>query len=132
MRGRERIFFLYRKKRVIEVEGFHLNYTLFPSTLEKEEFPQVSQFITQMLGTVNNLYVNRIEVSPRDRKKFLLPFVHLCYDHDSPFKIKGPKYFAELLYLAVDFKKSNDSDESLSVEEIDCEIQRLKRTLFDD
>ena len=40
-------------------------------TLEKEEFPQVSQFITQMLGTVNNLYVNRIEVSPRDRKKFL-------------------------------------------------------------
>ena len=83
-----------------------------------------------MLGTVNNLYVNRIEVSPRDRKKFLLPFVHLCYDHDSPFKIKGPKYFAELLYLAVDFKKSNDSDESLSVEEIDCEIQRLKRTLF--
>ena len=60
------------------------------------------------------------------------PFVHLCYDHDSPFKIKGPKYFAELLYLAVDFKKSNDSDESLSVEEIDCEIQRLKRTLFDD
>ena len=92
----------------------------------------ISQFITQMLGTVNNLYVNRIEVSPRDRKKFLLPFVHLCYDHDSPFKIKGPKYFAELLYLAVDFKKSNDSDESLSVEEIDCEIQRLKRTLFDD
>ena len=85
-----------------------------------------------MLGTVNNLYVNRIEVSPRDRKKFLLPFVHLCYDHDSPFKIKGPKYFAELLYLAVDFKKSNDSDESLSVEEIDYEIQRLKRTLFDD
>ncbi|EDO13783.1 hypothetical protein BACOVA_00547 [Bacteroides ovatus ATCC 8483] len=36
------------------------------------------------------------------------------------------------MYLAVDFKKSNDSDESLSVEEIDCEIQRLKRTLFDD
>lgn len=31
MSGRERIFFLYRKKRVIEVEGFHLNYTLFPS-----------------------------------------------------------------------------------------------------
>ena len=31
VRGRERIFFLYRKKRVIEVEGFHLNYTLFPS-----------------------------------------------------------------------------------------------------
>ena len=32
--------------------------------------------------------------------------------------------------MAVDFKKSDDSDESLSVEEIDCEIQRLKRTLF--
>ena len=31
VRRRERIFFLYRKKRVIEVEGFHLNYTLFPS-----------------------------------------------------------------------------------------------------
>ena len=64
-------------------------------TLEKGEFPQVSQFITQMLGTVNNLYTNRIEVSPGDRKKFLLPFVHLCYDHDSVFNIKSPKYFAE-------------------------------------
>lgn len=34
--------------------------------------------------------------------------------------------------MAVDFKKSNDSDESLIVEEIDYEIQRLKRTLLDD
>lgn len=34
--------------------------------------------------------------------------------------------------MAVDFKKSNDSDESLTVEEIDYEIQRLKRTLLDD
>ena len=76
-----------------------------------------------MLGTVNNLYTNRIEVSPGDRKKFLLPFVHLCYDHDSVFNIKSPKYFAELLFMAVDFKKSDDSDESLSVEEIDYEIQ---------
>ena len=85
-----------------------------------------------MLGTVNNLYNNRIVVLPADRKKFLLPFVHLCYDHDSPFKIKGPKFFAELLYMAVDFKKSNGSDESLIVEEIDYEIQKLKRTLLDD
>lgn len=85
-----------------------------------------------MLGTVNNLYTNRITVLPGERKKFLLPFVHLCYDHDSPFKIKGPKFFAELLYMAVDFKKSNASDESLKVEEIDYEIQRLKRTLLDD
>ena len=85
-----------------------------------------------MLGTVNNMYTNRIEVSPRDRKKFLLPFVHLCYDHDSVFNIKSPKYFAELLFMAVDFKKSDDSDESLSVEEIDCEIQRMKRTLLED
>ena len=67
-------------------------------TLEKEEFPQVSQFITQMLGTVNNLYVNRIEVSPRDRKEVspsLCP--SLLFDHDSPFKIKGPKYFAGIV-----------------------------------
>lgn len=85
-----------------------------------------------MLGTVNNLYTNRIDVSPRGRKKFLLPFVHLCYDRESPLSIKGPKFFAELLFLAVNFKKSDDSDESLSVEEIDCEIQRLKRTLLDD
>ena len=85
-----------------------------------------------MLGTVNNLYTNRIEVSPGDRKKSLLPFVHLCYDHDSVFNIKSPKYFAELLFMAVDFKKSDDSDESLSVEEIDCEIQRMKRTLLED
>ena len=85
-----------------------------------------------MLGTVNNLYNNRIVVLPADRKKFHLPFVHLCYDPDSPFKIKGPKFFAELLYMAVDFKKSNDSDESLIVEEIDYEIHRLKRTLLDD
>lgn len=34
--------------------------------------------------------------------------------------------------MAVDFKKSNDSDESLIVEDIDYEIQRLKRTLLDD
>lgn len=85
-----------------------------------------------MLGTVNNLYTNRIDVSPRNRKKFLLPFVHLCYDRESLLSIKGPKFFAELLFLAVNFKKSDDSDESLSVEEIDCEIQRLKRTLLDD
>lgn len=85
-----------------------------------------------MLGTVNNLYTNRIEVSPGDRKKLLLPFVHLCYDHDSVFNIKSPKYFAELLFMAVDFKKSDDSDESLSVEEIDYEIQRMKRTLLED
>ena len=85
-----------------------------------------------MLGTVNNLYTNRIEVSPGGRKKFLLPFVQLCYDHDSVFNIKSPKYFAELLFMAVDFKKSDDSDESLSVEEIDCEIQRMKRTLLED
>ena len=71
-----------------------------------------------MLGTVNNLYTNRI--------------VHLCYDHDSVFNIKSPKYFAELLFMAVDFKKSDDSDESLSVEEIDYEIQRMKRTLLED
>ncbi|WP_290397119.1 hypothetical protein [Bacteroides acidifaciens] len=101
-------------------------------TLEKGEFPKVSRFITQTLGTVNNLYANRIEVSPRDRKKFLLPFAHLCYDRDSPFNIKGPKFFSEWLFLAVKFKKSDDSDESLSVEEIDCEIQRLKRTFLDD
>ena len=85
-----------------------------------------------MLGTVNNLYTNRIEVSPSDRKKFLLPFVHLCYGHYSVFNIKSPKYFAELLFMAVDFKKSDDSDESLSVEEIDYEIQRMKRTLLED
>ncbi|QIU92634.1 hypothetical protein [Bacteroides faecium] len=78
------------------------------------------------------MYTNRIEVSPRDRKEFLLPIVHLCYNRDSPFNIKGPKFFAEWLFLAVNFKKSDDSDESLSVEEIDCEIQRLKRTLLDD
>ena len=60
------------------------------------------------------------------------PFVHLCYDHDSVFNIKSPKYFAELLFMAVDFKKSDDSDESLSVEEIDYEIQRMKRTLLED
>lgn len=101
-------------------------------TLEKGEFPQVSKSITQTLDIVNYLYNNRIVVSPRDRKKYLLPYVHLCYDHDSPFKIKGPKFFAEWLFLAVDFKKYDDSDESLSVEEIDCEIQRLKRTLLDD
>lgn len=69
---------------------------------------------------------------PRDRKAYLLPFVHLCYDHDSPFNIKGPKFFAQFLFLTVNFKKSEDSDESLSVEEIDYEIQRLKRTLLDD
>ena len=85
-----------------------------------------------MLGTVNNLYTNRIEVSPGDRKKFLLPIVHLCYDRESPLSIKGPKFFAEWLFLAVDFKKSDDSDESLSVEEIDYEIQRMKRTLLED
>lgn len=85
-----------------------------------------------MLDTVNNLYTNRIDVSPHDRKEYLLPIVHLCYDHDSVFNIKSPKYFAQLLFLAVNFKKSNDSDESLSVEEIDCEIQRLKRTLLED
>ncbi|WP_320983298.1 hypothetical protein [Bacteroides sp.] len=78
------------------------------------------------------MYNNRIDVSPRERKKFLLPFVHLCYDHDSPFNTKGPKFFAQLLFMAVNFKKYDDSDESLSVEEIDYEIQRLKRTLFDD
>ncbi|CDL99718.1 hypothetical protein CW1_4426 [Bacteroides xylanisolvens SD CC 2a] len=37
-----------------------------------------------------------------------------------------------MLFMAVDFKKSDDSDESLSVEEIDCEIQRMKRTLLED
>ncbi|WP_298045303.1 hypothetical protein [uncultured Bacteroides sp.] len=78
------------------------------------------------------MYNNRIDVSPRDRKKYLLPFVHLCYDYDSPFNTKGPKFFAQLLFMTVNFKKYDDSDESLSVEEIDYEIQRLKRTLFDD
>jgi hypothetical protein len=34
--------------------------------------------------------------------------------------------------MAVDFKKPDDSDESLSVEEIDYEIQRMKRTLLED
>ena len=58
--------------------------------------------------------------------------VYKRQDHDSVFNIKSPKYFAELLFMAVDFKKSDDSDESLSVEEIDYEIQRMKRTLLED
>lgn len=85
-----------------------------------------------MLDIVNNLYTNRIDVSPHDRKEYLLPIVHLCYDHESVFNIKSPKFFAQLLYMAVNFKKSDHSDESLSVEEVDYEIQRLKRTLLDD
>ena len=85
-----------------------------------------------MLDIVNNLYTNRIDVSPHDRKEYLLPIVHLCYDHESVFNIKSPKFFAQLLYMAVNFKRSDHSDESLSVEEIDYEIQRLKRTLLDD
>lgn len=122
---------LVHEKKDIFSEGF-VYQNKQAVTLEKGEFPKVSRFITQTLGSVNNLYANRIEVSPCDRKKFLLPFAHLCYDRDSPFNIKGPKFFSEWLFLAVKFKKSDDSDESLSVEEIDCEIQRLKRTFLDD
>ncbi len=60
--------FVYQKSRAV--------------TLEKDEFLRSKYPVyLAMLGTVNNLYVNRIAVSPRDRRKFLLPFVHLCYDH---------------------------------------------------
>lgn len=78
------------------------------------------------------MYINRIDVPPCDRKKFLAPIVHLCYDPDSPFNIKGPKFFAQLLYLTVNFQKGDSSEESLSIEEIDYEIQKFKRTLSDD
>lgn len=101
-------------------------------TLEKGKFPQVSVFITKVLGIVSYLHANRKVVLPAERKAHLLPFVKLCYNKDSPFNVKSPKFFAYLLYIAVDFRKSNDSDASLSVEEIDYEIQKLKRTLLDD
>ena len=68
------------------------------------------------------MYINRIEVNPSDRKKFLAPIVHLCYDPSSPFNIKGPKFFAQLLFLTVNFRKNDQSNESLSIEEIDYEI----------
>lgn len=101
-------------------------------TLEKGKFPKVSAFITKLLGIVSYLYARRKVVPPAERKAHLLPFVRLCYNKDSPFNVKSPKFFACLLYLAVDFRKSDDSDASLSVEEIDYEMQRLKRTLLDD
>lgn len=101
-------------------------------TLEKSKFPKVSVFITKVLGIVSYLHANKKVVLPAERKAHLLPFVKLCYNKDSPFNVKGPKFFAYLLYIAVDFRKSNDSDASLSVEEIDYEIQKLKRTLLDD
>lgn len=85
-----------------------------------------------MLGIVNNLCTNKIEVTPEERKKFLTPFVRLCYDPSSPFNIRGPKFFANLLFLAVNFQKRGHPDESLSMEDIDYEIQKLKRTMFDD
>ncbi|MBS4789382.1 MULTISPECIES: hypothetical protein [Bacteroides] len=78
------------------------------------------------------MYLNRIEVKPSDRKKFLTPIVHLCYDPSSPFNIKGPKFFAQLLFLTVNFRKNDHPDESLSIEEIDYEIQKLKRLLLND
>ena len=101
-------------------------------TLEKGEFPAISPFITQLLDNVNSMYLNRIEVKPSDRKKFLTPIVHLCYDPSSPFNIKGPKFFAQLLFLTVNFRKNDHPDESLSIEEIDYEIQKLKRLLLND
>jgi len=78
------------------------------------------------------MYINRIEVKPSDRKKFLTPIVHLCYEPSSPFNIKGPKFFAQLLFLTVNFWKYDHPDESLSIEEIDYEIQKMKRLLSDD
>lgn len=71
-------------------------------------------------------------VKPTDRKKYLTPFAKLCYDPKSPFNIKGPKFYAQMLYLTVCFQKKDDPGESLSIEEIDYELQKLKRTLFDD
>lgn len=37
-----------------------------------------------------------------------------------------------MLYLTVCFQKDENSEESLSIEEIDYELQKLKRTLSDD
>lgn len=82
-----------------------------------------------MLEVLNSLYSNRIEVKPVDRREYLYPFARLCYEPHSPFNIKGPKFFAQMLYLAVNFRKSEDSDAMLDMEEIDYELQKLKKEI---
>lgn len=100
--------------------------------LDKAQFPDISELLTQVINNVSNLYDNRIVVTAANRKNFLTPFANLCYSPQSAFNIKGPKFFAQMLFLTVIFQKKNNPDESLNVEEIDYELQKLKRGLFDD
>lgn len=97
--------------------------------MKEHSDPIVEPLATEMLQSVNKLYANRIVVPPSERKKYLTPIARLCYDPSSPFSSKGPKFFAQLLYLSVDFRRNDPSAPSLGIEEIDTELQRIKRTL---
>ena len=99
-------------------------------TLDKEAFPATELLVTQELNTVDHLYTHRIVVLPAERKQYIMPFAELCYNSLLHYH-KGPKFFAQILWLSFDFRKNEHSEESLSVDEIDFEIQKLKRLLFE-
>lgn len=81
-----------------------------------------------MLNNVNDVNINKIVVEPEDRKKVLIPLVKLCYG----LNLRGPKFFAQWISMAFAFKKNKHSDDLLSINELDCEIQRLKKVIVFD
>lgn len=92
----------------------------------------VEKLQLEIWNIANDMFLNRIVVLPKEREKYFMEIAKLCYDYHSPFNTKGPLYFARLLFLSVDFRISEDSDESMDVQMIDIELQKYREKFHDD
>ena len=100
--------------------------------LDSDQFPTVSQEITEVMNALQVLHRNRLVVMPHQRERFLAPFVRMCYDFDSCYNQQRPKWFAHLIALMADFRKRETGTEVMDAAALDRELQRLKRKLLED
>lgn len=98
--------------------------------LAKKE--DITNLRIEVLDIANDLLSNRIVVTPEERENYLIRFAALCYDPHSPFNIKGPLFFAKLLFLSVEFRISEDSDQCMSAQMIDLELRKLRKEFYKD
>ena len=94
--------------------------------IKEEEFTSHQK---QVIDAVNKLENTKLVVFPDEREEYLLPFAELCYGYHSPFRDRGPQFFASMLFLAVEFRLSDSSKGCMSVGMIDNELQKIGKKI---
>lgn len=91
----------------------------------KEPSDEVVMIIKRLV--TKKLIASPIIVSVAERSAFLLPWVWLCYNPQSPLNECGPLFFAELLSFFTKFEKRVPGECYLTVAEVSIALQVAHR-----